>query len=78
MALSKQHRIIILLIIDSVFFFLELVVGKLLLEIVDPHGYIIVVANQVYRLCRPLTGLGGGLLPYGTLVISISMRYWVD
>lgn len=61
MAISKSNRIIILLVIDSAFFIVELVVGKGIGTTLATGSMLM----RISRLCRPFTRSGRRLLPHG-------------
>lgn len=64
MGLSKSKRILILLIIDTAFFLLELIVGRLENFTGKERLYLI----RDYRLCRPFACSRCGFISYGTLL----------
>lgn len=64
MGISKSNRIIILLVIDSAFFLLELVVGKELY----PSLYAGFMLTRISRLCRPFTRPRCRLISYGSFL----------
>jgi hypothetical protein len=69
MGLSKSNRIIVLLVIDSAFFLVELVVGM------DSYSCHLAATTliRVPRLCRPLTRPRCRLLSYGRFPLKYTL-----
>lgn len=68
-AMSRSARITLLLIIDVVFFFVELIVGKSLIHICVILSFIFI------RLCGRIPRFGGRQLPYAQVRYKLPLWF---